>query len=232
MNETNEKILDRLDKYRELEIQNLWQRSVFLGAFLILGYTGYGILVDKMLSTEYQELQLLHFFACIVACVNIIFSVLWIAMAKGSKAWYEAYENAIAFVENSNQERYSWKEIRCEIDLRKRITNTAKCESRMDLNKFEKNLKNDCLFSTKAGGYSPAKINIALGQISFFIWVIVLITHIAILCTDTYKMISKDTLVFLLSLIVLSTICIISNLSINKCNEWIESGYFSDKIKK
>src|SRR5690554_1875374 len=188
-----DKILERLDQYRAIEINNLWQRSVFLGTFLVLGYTGYGVLINNMIFGNFKvdNLNLLHFITCALACVNIIFSVLWIAMAKGSKAWYEVYENAIHFVENSDRERYSWKEIRCEIDLRRREMNQGKesknqnkkCEDRNNPDKF-KNIKNDCIFSTKAGGYSPAKINIALGQISFFIWILVLFIHITLVFID------------------------------------------------
>ena len=36
---------------------------------------------------------------------------------------------------------------------------------------------NNCLFSTKAGGYSVSRINIAIGQISYVIWVIIIISH-------------------------------------------------------
>src|SRR5690554_5685198 len=45
-----DKILERLDQYRAKEIDALWQRSAFLGTFLVLGYTGYGFLVDKIVS--------------------------------------------------------------------------------------------------------------------------------------------------------------------------------------
>src|SRR5690554_1974047 len=224
----NEKILERLDQYRAKEIDALWQRSAFLGTFLVLGYTGYGFLVDKIVSVPASNVLVgselkavlnisvpdtttLHFLACALACVNMIFSVLWIAMAKGSKAWYEAYENAIQDMELKVDKSYS--EVRKSICL-----------------KFAQ--KNDCLFSTKAGGYSPSKINITIGQISLVLWLLVLITHIVILCTDTYEIISKSTLVFLLFLIVWSTICVISNLNINKCNDWIESSYHSDKSDK
>ena len=225
-NNCNEKILERLDAYRAKEIDALWQRSVFLGTFLVLGYTGYGFLLDRMLSEDkIEKLQLLHFLACALACVNIIFSVLWIAMAKGSKAWYESYENAINFVENAEKE-LTWKEVRCEIDLRRRNFE-KKCKER-DTDEF-KNLKDNCLFSTKAGGYSPSKINIALGQISFVIWLIVLIIHITIIGVGAYEMINNECLVFLAFLISWITIAVISNLEVNECNRYIESSYFSDK---
>lgn len=243
------KILERLDRYREIEINNLWQRSVFLGTFLVLGYTGYGFLLDKMLSptdTFYQlnqskyflkasietNLQMYHFVTCVLAAVNIIFSVLWITMAKGSKAWYEVYENAIYFVENSEKEKFSWKEIRCEIDLRrKNINDTYKCQNRNNPSEFV-NQKEDCLFSVKSGGYSPSKINIAIGHINFFMWLIVLTVHLIILSINTYEIINRECLIFLIILVVWVTFMVVASLQINKTKGWIESSYLSDKIKK
>ena len=159
------KVLERLDQYRAKEIDALWQRSVFLGTFLVLGYTGYGVLINNILFRSSEaDLNLPHLVACALACVNIIFSVLWIAMAKGSKAWYEVYENAIQEMELKVDKSYS--EVRKSIRL-----------------KFAQ--KNDCLFSTKAGGYSPSKINIVLGQISLVIWSVVLLVHLIVLyCND------------------------------------------------
>ena len=36
-------------KIRKFEIQNLWQRSIFLAAFIAILLTGYGHLIDKLL---------------------------------------------------------------------------------------------------------------------------------------------------------------------------------------
>ena len=164
----------------------------FLGTFLLLGSTGYGFLLSKMLSStettfylfdqqkyilkksSNSSIQLLHFIACTLACINMVFAVLGIAMAKGSKAWYEALENAIPFVENSNKKMISWAKVRWEIDLRSREMNKRKCDDRDDLKSFRKDLKNNSIFSTASGAYSPSKINIALGQISLLIWLTVL----------------------------------------------------------
>src|SRR5690606_36270403 len=174
-------VLKRLDAYRAIEIGNLWQRSIFLTAFLILGYTGYGFLVDKMLSSHnFNELRLLHFLACVLSCVNIVFSALWIAMAKGSKAWYEAYENAIQEMELKVDQSY--KNVRKSIRL-----------------KFAH--KDDCFFSMKAGGYSPSKINIALGQVSLVLWSVVVFVHFLILVNNNYRFIGNFLLILLVFLL-------------------------------
>lgn len=216
---SNKEILERLDQYRSIEISNLWQRSVFLGTFLVLGYTGYGFLLDKMLSftavcfccpnnevckIEHKSyLALYHFIAGVLACINIIFSVLWIAMAKGSKAWYEVYENAIQGVELEVNKGYH--EVRKSIHL-----------------KFAQ--KNDCLFSTKAGGYSPSKINIAIGQISFVFWCVILVVHVVIICKGSFILIDEKYFKFIL--IIVGTIILVGVLSYRK--SWIKSSYFKD----
>lgn len=205
MEETNEKILKRLDAYRAIEINNLWQRSVFLGTFLVLGYTGYGFLVDKMIPvTNNDELPLLHFLACALACINMIFSVLWIAMAKGSKAWYEVYENAIKDMELKVNKSY--QNVRSSISL-----------------KFAQ--KSDCLFSTKAGGYSPAKINIVIGQISLILWCIVFLVHCVTLYCNHYELIDYCCLV--IGAIVLFVTIVILICRLTK-KDIIKSSYFKD----
>src|SRR5690554_5979799 len=222
----NEKILERLDQYRAIEINNLWQRSVFLGTFLVLGYTGYGVLINNMIlgSFKVDNLNLPHFLACALVCVNMIFSVLWIAMAKGSKAWYEAYENAITFVENAEKE-LNWKEVRSKINtIRYRFYNIKRTDKKHKRHLDDK--KNDCFFSTKAGGYSPAKINIALGQISFVIWIIALLIHFLIVCRrlDFLKIICNYWIVIALIFILLLVVVIIRMIF----SKWIKSSYFQD----
>lgn len=94
-------VLDRLYECRDLEISNLWQRSVFLSVFMILCYTGYGCLVTQIVENIDNTLKItyLHTVAVALGCISAIFSVLWIAMAKASKAWYEVYETAISSFE-------------------------------------------------------------------------------------------------------------------------------------
>lgn len=219
VNPTKSEVLQRLDDYRTIEINNVWQRSAFLGTFLALGYTGYGFLVGTAIS---QDNVWVHFLACILACVNIIFSVLWIAMAKGSKAWYEVYENAILFVENATA-TLTWEKVRHELDLRRRKNETCrKCQNRNGCG-FE-DRKDDCLFSTRSGGYSPSKINIALGQIGLGIWIVVFFVHLVLLCMSTS--IKESYLIyFFIKIISNVTIFVILGLVFSK---WIKSSYFSD----
>lgn len=158
-------------KCRDFEIKNLWQRSIFLGTFLVLSYTAYGAFFGKAFLENcfYANLHKwpLHVLADILALIGATFSVLWIAMAKGSKAWYECYEKAVTAIEKELVSTpceklysgfgYRYRPFFGGIDL------------------------DNSIFSSKGGAYSPSKINIALGQLSFFIWTGIFSIHVALM---------------------------------------------------
>ena len=166
MSENIEKLHERLYKCRDLEISNLWQRSVFLSVFLILCFTAYGYLIIEMINiytsgNDYETSVIIYNFACTaLGGVAFIFSCIWIAMAKGSKAWYEVYESRITNFEKEHQ-------LQLGIPVGYRMGDFSNDDERM----------NNSLFSTKAGGYSVSRINIAIGQISYVIWSIIIISH-------------------------------------------------------
>lgn len=96
--------LDRLYECINLEITNLWQRSVFLSVFLILCYTGYGYLALELIDENVFS-QKINISSSIVANIGLIFSAIWIFMCKAPKAWYEVYETAIVnFEKKYNKE--------------------------------------------------------------------------------------------------------------------------------
>ena len=155
--------IDRLYECRDMEIRNLWQRSIFLATFLALCITGYGTIIGKTVSCLNCDMKLeyLNSLALLISLIGIIMSTLWIAMAKGSKAWFEVYERAIITYE---------KKHRAELGLQEEDLMGAYGVPNKDIN--------NCLLSTKSGAFSPSKINIAIGQISLLIWGYVLIWHI------------------------------------------------------
>lgn len=170
--ESLRRTLDRMYSCRDLEISNLWQRSIFLGTFLVLCFTGYGVLVHSMLTLEKdtaEQFMQFHFVCCMLAMLSIIFSVLWIQMAKASKAWYEVYEKYICYFQDVL------------------IDGVASIEGKYGNGKYQidgfgnPNYKleiDDSLLSSKGGGYSPSKINIVIGQVSVLIWGLLLLTHV------------------------------------------------------
>lgn len=179
--------LDGLYKCRDLEIYNLWQRSVFLSVFLIVCFSAYGYLMSEMVKSndtnvfeifniktnnvigndlkikESLQFHILNYnlVAICISFASIIFSILWIMMAKASKAWYEVYESGIV----DFQKNYG-----LQLGIPKKY--------RMGEMGLSKENKDDSLFSTKAGGYSPSKINIAIGQISLILGCITCLFHI------------------------------------------------------
>ena len=71
---------------RDFEIKNLWQRSIFLGAFLILCFTGYGAFFSKAFFDKDNQLIYFdeecwkcHIFAMLIALLGVVFSRLWIS---------------------------------------------------------------------------------------------------------------------------------------------------------
>ena len=52
---TERELYQELWQGRDFEINHLWQRSVFLGAFMLAIAAGYGGLALKLLFPEYEE---------------------------------------------------------------------------------------------------------------------------------------------------------------------------------
>lgn len=216
-------IYESLWRCRDFELSHLWQRSVFLSAFLLLCFTGYGMLFiaafieperdaprerrieqEKISKVEkssvvlgqypYEALhfsfdetnaraqsgavaenadpfarrRLAHVAATVIALMGVWLSSMWIMMGKGSKRWYERYEQAL---------------YRIERDLRfSKIAGLNDDQAMLGAPYIHGNLPeaphvDDGLFSNAAGRYSPSKINIGIGQISLLFWGAVLIVH-------------------------------------------------------
>jgi len=164
---------------RDFEITHLWQRSVFLTAFIVLCFSAYGYLAADMLSalrtpintSSYTYWLIAHGGAIFISSIGATLSVLWIMMAKGSKAWFEIYESAIAAYEGN--EKY---------------INKAEKDNKISAFQFEglENFKNklkekefdDFIFKAQGGAYSPSKINWVIGQVMLYVWVIITFFHI------------------------------------------------------
>lgn len=145
-------VYERAWACRDFELSHLWQRSIFLAAFLIAIAGAYGTLLINMYflcaqkSITYQQ----HAIAAALCWLGIAFSILWVMMAKGSKYWFERYEMTICDFEND--EEYG-KQIQYVPHHGKLAT--------LNPGKYDENI-----FSTKAGHYSVSKVNCAIGIIS------------------------------------------------------------------
>lgn len=164
-------IYESLWRCRDFELSHLWQRSVFLTAFIVLAYTGYGFVImricDKINTadgTNPYVFSYLNIIGLVIALVGVILSVLWIMMSKASIIWYERYAAALYKLERDGQF----------------ITPQVKT---MDENKtIHGNLPNplyidNSLLSTDGGRYSPSRINVILGQLSVGLFSLAYISH-------------------------------------------------------
>lgn len=144
-------------KIRKFEIQNLWQRSIFLATFIVLLFTGYGAFFEKLMSYDGLQSIIGHIICSLLALTGSIFSMLWIMMAKGSKAWYEIYERRIHNIE---------KETTLNIPKKYRMDKEAPWTL------------DNSLLSRKPGAYSVSRINILLGQVLWVIWIVAFTSHL------------------------------------------------------
>lgn len=196
LSEKEKMILENLYRCRDLELNNLWQKSIFLGPILVLCFTGYGFLLDKLFERESFSLK--TNILCIVLCiVSAIFSMLWIYMFKGSKAQYELCERAIA--------NYEQRELNIPYGY-------AMGTLRYNDIEFNNNL-----LSTKAGKFSPSKINIFIGQVSLCLWIVCFIFHMLIDLKIINNILSGYS--FIIGILVLILIFF--------CHKYIKSSYLS-----
>lgn len=151
-------------KIRKFEIQNLWQRSILLATFTVILFSGYGGLIEKLISIEKDKATVIHFICCCLSTLGSIFAIIWVMMAKGSKAWYEIYEDKIHDIEHNH---LRWDDKYC-----------------LSGGKLER--LNNSLWSQKAGAYSASRINILLGQVLRIVWLVIFCSHILLLIMHLY----------------------------------------------
>ena len=204
-------------KCRDFEISNLWQRSIFLTAFLLLCFSGYGIIAKSILENSEKISLTYHIIAAFISIVGMIFSILWIKMGKASKAWYEFYEHQICAIE---------KNPKLGVYKSYRMGNGA---YNLDISKIDSNI-----FTTNAGIYSPSKINILIGHVCMAIWTIILLIHICIIIRNIIILVfcinNIGIINFILFILfIIGFICIIIFMKKRLC---VKSSFLSKFISK
>jgi hypothetical protein len=165
---------------RDFELKNLWQRSIFLTAFMLIFFTGYGAFALKIfISNEGEMKDLLdpdlffpHTISLFIAFGGLLISILWILMAKASKAWYEVYETAIGAIDRgvfNNADFMPFQDIGAF-----KVENNQLYRQKNSERKFDQ-----AIFSCNGGLFSPSKINIAIGQLLFSIWIFIFSFHLS-----------------------------------------------------
>lgn len=157
----------RLCACRDFEIKLQWERAVFLTAFLIACFAGYGSFLLSVHEHGYGSLSslVIKCIPIVITFAGIVLSLLWILMAKGSKAWYEHYEQAIS----AFAKKYSG-------DVHEYMMSHRWC----DMLEQNRNVMSDGVVNFKGGAYSVSKIVIAIGICSLMSWCSLFILHCAI----------------------------------------------------
>lgn len=209
----NNKETEMLKKYEIIytayadEIRNLWQRSIFLGAFMVLVWSGYGALQLKFIekveklplnATNGNGFNIEMYYNCAslgLCAVIIVLSLLWIAMAKGSKFVQEAHE---AHIEDFNFCENDTKKLFCKLESYEYKTHQDNYSDK-DKKEINKDLNPNLFFggALKAYRYSPSKINIALGFFSAIVAFILSVIH-AVMSKNCYVIIPIALLLIVL----------------------------------
>ncbi len=163
----------RLCACRDFEIKLQWERAVFLTAFLIACYAGYG---SFLLSVHQHGCGAGNFSSLVIngifitlTFVGVVLSLLWILMAKGSKAWYEHYEQAItAFARRYSDGTAIGKD---------NVPECMMAHRWYDMPDIERSAMSNGVFRLKGGAYSVSKIVIAIGICSLVIWGTLFLVH-------------------------------------------------------
>lgn len=163
------KRMDEKDLYKEawkgrnFEISHLWQRSVFLAAFMLAVASAYGAVILKMYFPENcncaSSTCIQHGIALGICCLGMVLSLLWIMMAKGSKYWYERYESSIDWFVSSS-------------DIFKSIPDYIPRHGNLSNKETDENV-----FSTAGGKYSVSRINCVIGIVSLVAYAFLIIVH-------------------------------------------------------
>lgn len=162
---------------RDFEISHFWQRAIFLSVFMAGTFTGYCSILSAMIKHGEKFNTRCAVVLLLVSFVGIALSTLWIFMMKGSKAWYEQWENAItAFVEKFSP--HDKEGVPQDPMLFEGNAGMFAGFRYHKLETFKKPKVSNCLFNTKGGAFSPSRINVMIGQLFLISWLMIALFHL------------------------------------------------------
>ncbi len=85
-------ILKYAAEFYKSEVDNFWKRSVFYWGLIAAAFVAYAALNDK---ENAKPLMLL------IACFGLVCSTAWTLLNRGSKYWYEAWEQKVLSIERT-----------------------------------------------------------------------------------------------------------------------------------
>ena len=166
----------RLCACLDREIELVWKRATFLTAFLIAAFAGYGGLIATYLGAENHagDFAIVSIAAIGIAFVGMALSVIWIMMAKGSKAWQEHYEKVIECFVKNHASKDELQDI-CASG------NYLQGNPDPTIKKYELSREkiSGGLFNCSGGPYSVSTIVIGMGQGSLLVWGVVAVIHMS-----------------------------------------------------
>jgi len=80
---------------RKFEIGLYWQRAAYFWALIAATFAGY----LAVLSSDKNEEK--YFYAFVLSCIGLIFSLAWFLVNRGSKFWQENWENHVDMLEDA-----------------------------------------------------------------------------------------------------------------------------------
>lgn len=166
---TERELYQELWQGRDFEINHLWQRSIFLGAFMVAIAAGYGGLALKLLFPEYEEGASVGstFFQQLAGAglsyLGMVFSILWVLMAKGSKFLQERYEASISWMVYNS-------------DIAKHLPEQAPYHG--NLKPLAEDRCSDNIFSPCPAHYSVSAVNWGVGLVGILCWSVLCMVHL------------------------------------------------------
>ena len=82
---------------RDFEITYFWRRSKYFWGFISIVLGAYTAMSVSEFRSEIAEL---HLDFCLLI-VGLLFTIIWLLVLLGSKAWYEHWEYMICFLEDA-----------------------------------------------------------------------------------------------------------------------------------
>ncbi|MBO7598437.1 MAG: hypothetical protein J6T70_15475, partial [Bacteroidales bacterium] len=207
----------RYNQCRDAELDRFWKNSVFVWCFLLLCFTAFGMTVKDYNMPNRNSVPPTvddyYLFLSIISGLGVIISFIWVWMAKGLKAWYEVYENAIWEIEVCKN----------EFGYPRNYTLDNFWAIKEDSESFK-----NWLIGTKP--ISPSKIVIAIGLILVSIWGVAflysLCRFIAYKTCHSYFCQCCD---FPYMKIIFPVVCVAIFFAIKEMRKWINSSSLRNK---
>ncbi len=203
------KIYDRLCHCRDMEIELVWKRAVFLTAFMIAAFASHGGLLTVAVRKGFSLPLFYGVTMCGIgiSCVGVVLSLMWIMMSKGSKAWYEHYEQAIS--------AFAVEYLLPPFDK-------LAAHGWLSIPNIKHEQMSNGILNTHGGAYSVSRVSAMIGQLALSIWCAVSLAHVVAYCFvvfDGGKWLVHPVFV----LIVIVLLVIITLVACNRMGEWLSS---------